>query len=188
MQTTTEPAKVVRPRKAKVARSTPAPAVDVAVEVARLEAKTPPAPPAALPAVTAPQEPARPTPVPAQRFGVDFPIRVVVEHPPLSLSRMFTVTEAFDFYEVNGVAGENKGKMRKDLLVDVLEITPTTTILRITPTRLMLYPEIGKEIEELVTGMSEHYLGGKAKVSLIQWIVERMGVASDLRGRLRTVG
>jgi hypothetical protein len=121
-------------------------------------------------------------------FGVDFPFRITIAHPELDLATMFAVTECFDFYEVNGVAGENRGHHRKDLYIDVLEITPTSTCLRVTPSRLMMYAEIGAELQQLVEGVGERFMGGKARVAQIQWIVDRTGIASDLRGRLRTVG
>src|SRR5688500_16350135 len=76
---------------------------------------------------------------------VDFPFRLTVEHAALDFKGMFASAEAFDFYEVNGVAGENSGKARLDLCVDIVEVTPTSTTVHVTPARPMSYADIAAE-------------------------------------------
>jgi hypothetical protein len=120
--------------------------------------------------------------------NIDFPFKLTVEHGALDFAGMFRAAEAFDFYEVRGIAGENVGKARRDLCVDVLEVTPTSTTLHVTPAKLMSYAEIAAEMEHMVTGIAKLVLpGGKAKGLKVQWVIPNTGIPSDLRGRLRVV-
>jgi len=120
--------------------------------------------------------------------NIDFPFKLTIEHGPLDFAGMFQAAEAFDFYEVRGINGENAGKARRDLCVDVLEVTPTSTTLHVTPARLMSYADIAAEMEHMVTGIAKNVLpGGKAKGLKVQWLVPNPGIPSDLRGRLRAV-
>lgn len=123
-----------------------------------------------------------------KRLNVDFPFKLTVEHGALDFAGMFAAAEAFDFYEVNGVAGENAGKGRRELCVDVLQVTPTATTLHVTPARLMGYAEIAAEMQRMVDGIARRHLpGGKAKGVKVEWLVASPGIPSDLRGRLRAV-
>lgn len=120
--------------------------------------------------------------------NVDFPFKLTVEHGVLDFQGMFAAAEAFDFYEVHGVAGENFGKARRDLCVDVVEVTPTSTTVHVTPAKPLSYADIAAEMEAMVTGIAKHHLpGGKAKGMKIQWLVSNTGIPSDLRGRLAIV-
>lgn len=124
----------------------------------------------------------------ARKFNIDFQFRLTVQHPELDMVQMFRAAEAFDHYEVNGANGENKGKPRKDVCVDVLECTPTATTLHITPGRPMTYVEIATEMDLMVSEVAKHHLpGGKARGVKVQWIVPNPGIASDMRGRLSIV-
>ena len=129
--------------------------------------------------VARPQERPRPT--------VGFPFRLTLEHPPVDLRGMFRLTHAFDLYEVRGVAGENVDHARKDITVDVLEVTPTTTTLHITPANAMTYEALAAEVEALVKGIADRHLGGHAKAAKLQWLVDPIGITSDMRGRIRAV-
>jgi hypothetical protein len=123
-----------------------------------------------------------------KRILIDFAFRLTVEHGALDVKRMFATAEAFDFYEVRGVAGENVGKPRRDLCVDVLEVTSESTTVHVTPTRPMTYQEMAAEMDHMVTGIAQHYLpGGKAKGVKVQWVIPNTGIASDMRGRLAVV-
>jgi hypothetical protein len=120
-------------------------------------------------------------------LGVSYPFRLVLEHGPLSLTDMFAVTEAFDHYEVKGVAGENAGKARKELYVDVVEVESKRTTLVITPTRPMTYAEIGREVEALVKGVGKKVYEGKVTPAKLVWTIDKTGIASDLKGRIHVV-
>src|ERR1041385_3193806 len=123
-----------------------------------------------------------------KRILIDFAFRLTVEHGALDVKRMCATAEAFDFYEVRGVAGENVGKPRRDLCVDVLEVTSESTTVHVTPTRPMTYQEMAAEMDHMVTGIAQHYLpGGKAKGVKVQWVIPNTGIASDMRGRLAVV-
>ena len=119
---------------------------------------------------------------------VDFPFKLTVEHAALDFKGMFASAEAFDFYEVNGVAGENFGKARRELCIDIVEVTPTSTTVHVTPARPMSYAEIATEMEFMVNGIAKNtFPGGKAKGMKVQWLVANTGIPSDLRGRLAVV-
>lgn len=120
--------------------------------------------------------------------NIDFPFKLTVEHGPLDFKGMFAAAEAFDFYEVHGVAGENFGKARRELCIDILEVTPTSTTVHVTPAKPMSYADIAEEMEFMVNGIAKHKLpGGKVKGMKVQWLVPNTGIPSDLRGRLAVV-
>src|SRR5690242_7237464 len=81
-------------------------------------------------------------PARVKKPNVDFPFKLTVEHAPLDFKGMFAAAEAFDFYEVNGVSGENFGKARRELCVDIVEVTPTSTTVHVTPAKPMSYAAI----------------------------------------------
>jgi hypothetical protein len=123
-----------------------------------------------------------------KRILIDFAFKLTVEHGPLGVREMFAAAEAFDLYEVRGVAGENAGKPRRELNVDVLEVSSTATTVHVTPTRPMTYAEMAAEMDHMVTGIARHHLpGGKAKGVKVQWLIPNTGIASDMRGRLAVV-
>lgn len=123
-----------------------------------------------------------------KKHNIDFPFKLTVEHAALDFKGMFAAAEAFDFYEVNGVAGENFGKARRELCIDIVEVTPTSTTVHVTPARPMTYAAIAAEMESMVNGIARHtFPGGKAKGMKVQWLVPNTGIPSDLRGRLAVV-
>jgi hypothetical protein len=139
-----------------------------------------------------PETPAEATAQPAQprikKPNIDFPFKLTVEHGALDFKGMFAAAEAFDFYEVHGVAGENFGKARRELCVDIVEVTPTSTTVHVTPAKPMSYQAIAEEMDTMVTGIARHaFPGGKAKGMRVQWLVPNTGIPSDLRGRLSIV-
>lgn len=136
-----------------------------------------------------PTAPAAPGEAPREkRILIDFAFKLTVEHGALGVKEMFEAAEAFDFYEVRGIAGENLGKPRRDLLVDVIEVSSTATTVHVTPSRPMTYKEMAAEMDTMVTGIAQKYLpGGKAKGLKVQWVIPNFGIASDMRGRLAVV-
>lgn len=147
----------------------------------QVESKTQPSAAGTAPAA-APAEPRE------KRIVIDFAFKLTVEHGALGVREMFAAAEAFDFYEVRGVGGENAGKARRDINVDVVEVTSTSTTMHLTPTRPMTYAEMAAEMEHMVTGIAKlHLPGGKAKGVKVQWVIPNYGIASDMRGRLAVV-
>jgi hypothetical protein len=123
-----------------------------------------------------------------KRILIDFAFKLTVEHAPLGVKEMFAAAEAFDLYEVRGVAGENAGKPRRELNVDVLEVSSTATTVHVTPARPMTYADMAAEMDYMVEGIARHHLpGGKAKGVRVQWVIPNTGIASDMRGRLSVV-
>lgn len=140
---------------------------------------------AAVPAATLADGAAAPR---EKRILIDFAFKLTVEHAPLDVKGMFAAAEAFDLYEVRGVDGENVGKPRRELLVDVVEVSSTATTVHVTPSRPMTYSEMAAEMDAMVTGIAKRHLpGGKAKGLKVQWVIPNFGIASDMRGRLAVV-
>ncbi|MHB1260554.1 MAG: hypothetical protein ACYC2H_02435 [Thermoplasmatota archaeon] len=119
---------------------------------------------------------------------VEYPFKLTVEHDALDLKGMFASAEAFDLYEVGGAAAESLGTARHWLCVDVIEVTPTTTTVHVTPTRPMSYAGIATETQSMVDGIAASvFPGGHVRGTRVQWIVSNTGIPSDMRGRLAVV-
>ena len=133
------------------------------------------------------QEPERTALPQSLATGVEFPFRVTLEHGPVDHRAMFRIAETLDFYEVVGIQGENRGKERRPLTIDVLELNRTHTVMQVTPARSVPYPEMSAELDHIVEGANKRLFGGTAKVESIEWNIGKTGIASDMRGRLRHV-
>jgi hypothetical protein len=120
-------------------------------------------------------------------IGVNFPFTLVIEHAALDLPQMFAVTKAFDLYEMQEDLSDREGLVKENMLVDVLEITPTETLVKVTPAFAMPYPLLAKHTELMIKQIAKDVLKGKAKVTKIKWEIDKTGVASDLRGMLRKI-
>lgn len=120
-------------------------------------------------------------------IGVNFPFTIQVEHAALTLPEMFEVTRAFDLYEMEEDLSDREGLVKENMLVDVLEITPTQTLIKVTPAFAMPYPLLAKHTELMIKQVTKSVLKGKARVTKIRWEVDKTGVASDLRGMLRKI-
>jgi hypothetical protein len=124
---------------------------------------------------------------PAEEVVVDFPFLMTIEHPPLNLEQMFMVSRAFDFYEMETDLSDNEGAVKEHMVVDVLEVTPKQTLLKITPAEPMAYQHLATHTKLMMGAVSKRQFKGQLKVTKIQWQVDKTGIASDMRGRLRTV-
>ena len=133
------------------------------------------------------QEPEREALPQSLATGVEFPFRVTLEHGAVDHRAMFRIAETLDFYEVVGIQGENKGKERRPLTIDVIELTRTRTVMHLTPSRSVPYAEMSAELDHIVEGANQRLFGGTAKVERIEWNIGKTGIASDMRGRLRPV-
>lgn len=120
-------------------------------------------------------------------IGVNFPFTVTLEHPTIGLHSMFEVTQSFDMYEMEHDKTNHEGLVKENILVDVLECTPTQTIIKVTPAMTMPYAQILRHTESMLSHLSRKLFSGKAKVIKLVWEVDKTGVASDLRGMLRKI-
>ena len=118
---------------------------------------------------------------------MNFPFTLVLEHPPIDLPTMFQVTMAFDFFELEADATDNEGLVKENILVDVLECSPTVTIIKVTPAETMPYRRLALHTLNMLQALSRRVLGGKAKVVRLTWEIDKTGVASDLRGMLHKI-
>jgi hypothetical protein len=121
-------------------------------------------------------------------IAVNFPFTIIVEHPVRDLAGMFLVTQAFDMWEMEKDPSEKGGtQVKEKILVDVLECTPTTTTVKVTPAFAMSYKDMALHTDVMMRTLSKRLFAGKAKVVKLTWEVDKTGVASDIRGMLRKV-
>jgi hypothetical protein len=125
---------------------------------------------------------------PITEIAVNFPFTIVLQHPPRDLAGMFEVTQAFDMWEIELNPDEKDGtQVKEQILVDVLECTPTETTIKVTPAHAMSYAEMAKHTEIMMKTLSKRLFQGKSKAVKLTWEIDKTGVASDLRGMLRKV-
>ncbi|MBI2077183.1 MAG: hypothetical protein HYT80_02255 [Euryarchaeota archaeon] len=122
-----------------------------------------------------------------QDIGVNFPFVLVLEHPVVDLPGMFELTQAFDMYEMEADSTDQQGLVKENILVDVLELTPTVTTIKVTPAETMSYAAMAKHTQAMLDSLSKRLFKGKARIVRMSWEIDKTGVASDLRGMLRKV-
>ncbi|HLE47654.1 MAG TPA: hypothetical protein VI818_05100 [Candidatus Thermoplasmatota archaeon] len=122
-----------------------------------------------------------------EEIGVNFPFILVLEHPAVDLKGMFDLTQAFDMYEMERDAAAPEAFVKENILVDVLECTPTVTTIKITPAETMSYARMAKHTDIMLNNLGKRLFKGKAKIIRLAWEIDKTGVSSDLRGMLRKV-
>lgn len=90
---------------------------------------------------------------------------------------MFHVSKVFDFHEVGG------GR----LVVDVDEVQPERTLLRVTPTRPMTYAEIQEEADGILLDLGPRAFGEVPVLERLDWLVAHPGVHSGEREGMRRI-
>lgn len=120
-------------------------------------------------------------------IAVNFPFIMKIDHAPLDVSEMFVLTKALDLYEMQKNLAEPGSYVKDQILIDVLECSPTQTTIKVTPADSLPYTVLAKYTEFMLKTITKQYLKGKSKVALIKWEIDKTGVASDLRGMLRKV-
>src|ERR1041384_1147920 len=90
-------------------------------------------------------------------IGINFPFIVTIEHGALGLADMFAVTRAFDLYEMEKDLSDNEGLVKENILVDVLECTPTTTTVKVTPVETLSYALLGKHTELMIKSVAKKH-------------------------------
>lgn len=133
--------------------------------------------------------PATPAPLFAEAtpIGINFPFVIRLQHGPIGLTEMFELTKAFDLYEMEKDLSDQEGLVKENILVDVLECTPTETTIKVTPAQSLPYDAITKHVQLMVVAVTKRLLKGRAKVVSLKWEIDKTGVASDIRGMLRKV-
>lgn len=119
-------------------------------------------------------------------IGVNFPFLITLEHPTLDVKGMFELTQAFDMYEMQ-LGPDGQHQLKEIILVDVLEVTPTLTTIKVTPAEAMPYLELLKHVDPMLTKVASLFFKSKFKVARLTWEIGQTGVASDLRGMLRKI-
>ncbi len=119
--------------------------------------------------------------------NVNFPFLMEIEHPALDLMTMFQLTEVFDLYEMQKDPTEEGDRVKDIFLVDVLEIEPKRTLMKITPSEPMPYRRLAKHVATMLKIVGKQHFKGQIKPVKLSWEIRKTGVSSDLRGMLRSV-
>lgn len=120
-----------------------------------------------------------------EQLAIDFPFQLVIQHPALNVRRMFELSKLLDFHEVRQ-ADPKLEKARHDLIVDVLYVKETETQIEVKPRISMTYDAMGQELDVII-GILAKKFNGKVKVASIDWLVDRKGMASDMRSTQKRV-
>jgi hypothetical protein len=118
---------------------------------------------------------------------IDFPFLVYLDHEPIGLADMFRLTEALDFYEIEPDPSGARELVKHTLTVDVVEVTPTDTTIKITPTRPVSYDVLSAHLDALLKRIGKSVLKKAPKLKRLRWEIAKFGVASDMRGMLRSI-
>ena len=116
-------------------------------------------------------------PVPTGDLRVDHPFLLTLSHRRLKPREMFHASQVFDFHEVGG------GR----LVVDVDEVQPERTILRLTPNRPMTYQEIEEETDGILEDLGPRAFGEVPALERLDWLVQHAGVDSAERQGMRRI-
>lgn len=119
--------------------------------------------------------------------NVNFPFLMEIEHPTLDLMKMFQLTEVFDLYEMQKDPLKEADLVKNVFLVDVLEIEPKRTLMKITPAEPMPYRRLAKHVAMMLKVIGKKHFKGGIKPVKLSWEIAKTGVSSDLRGMLRSV-
>ncbi len=109
---------------------------------------------------------------------VAYPFVLTLAHRPLRPREMFKVSRTFDFHELGG----------GQLVVDVEDVQPTQTTLRMTPRRPLTYDVIEEEVQRIVEDLGPQAFDEAPTVSRLDWLVPNLGMHSRDRqsmGRIR---
>ncbi len=120
-----------------------------------------------------------------EQLAIDFPFQLVIEHPALNIRRMMELSKLLDFHEVRQVDSHLE-KARHDLIVDVLYVRETETKIEVKPRVSMTYDAMGEELDVII-GILAKKFNGKVKVAGLDWLVDRKGMASDMRSTQKRV-
>ena len=114
---------------------------------------------------------------PPADLRVDHPFQLTLAHRRLEPREMFRVSRLFDFHEVGG------GR----LVVDVDEVQPERTLLRITPSRPMTYEEIEEEADGILQELGPRAFGEVPVLERLDWLVPHAGVDSAARAGMKRI-
>ena len=119
---------------------------------------------------------------------VDFPVVLTFDHPELSLQGMFQLAGAFDEYELADDPTNPGRQVKARLAVDVGDVTPTRTTIRVTPSEPLAYLDLAAIVDAMIERVTNGIVQGRAALVRMTWEIQTPGVASDerrARGRIR---
>lgn len=96
------------------------------------------------------------------------PFDLDIEHPPLHLADLFLVTRTFDLNE-SDVPFPGKEALARVLRVQVLQVCPNQTKLRITPLSPLRLEEVQEAVTRLVQEAGALAFGGRFQVMRLEW-------------------
>ena len=116
--------------------------------------------------------------LPPDDARVTFPFLLTLEHRRLRPREMSKVSKAFDLHEMAG----------SGLVVDVEDVGPTQTTLRVTPAKPMTYAAIEEGAGRIVEQAGTQAFGEPPTVAKLDWLVPNPGMHTRDRqttGRIR---
>ncbi|MBI2078169.1 MAG: hypothetical protein HYT80_07350 [Euryarchaeota archaeon] len=120
-------------------------------------------------------------------IAVDFPVVLTFDHPELTLQGMFQFAGALDEYELQGDP-INGRPVKERISVDVVDVTPTRTTIRVTPMKRLAYLDLAAIVDAMIHRVTSGIINGRVALVRMTWEIEAPGVASDerrTRGRIR---
>ncbi len=111
----------------------------------------------------------------SEQVPVDFPFELELQHAPLDVRQMFELSAFLDFHELR----RREGGDNFQLIIDLLDLQAERTTVQAKPRQAMTYDEIADHVELLLAEFQSRL--GSARVTRLRWLVDRKGVASDMR-------
>jgi hypothetical protein len=117
-------------------------------------------------------------------FSITQPTLIELAHPELSAGGLFQLAYALDGYELRPDPADPRRRIKETVTVDVLEVTPTSSKIRITPKRKLSQLELMAVVDQLLSQAPRGIVAEKLRIERIAWDVPGAGMASDERGSL----
>jgi hypothetical protein len=110
-----------------------------------------------------------PTTAPASSFLVDRAAELVLEHPPLSGAGMFQLAFALDGYELRRDPEDPTRRIGESLTVEVLDVKPTRSTIRLTPRRDLSYLELLAKTDSMLEQVGRGIFDEKPRLVSVTW-------------------
>jgi hypothetical protein len=120
-------------------------------------------------------------------LSITHPAIVELAHPELSAGGLFQLAYALDGHELREDPADPQRRIKETLTVDVLEMTPTSSRIRITPKRRLTQLELMAYIDFLLARAPRGIFPDRLRIERVQWEVPAPGMSSDDRGSLRRI-
>lgn len=120
----------------------------------------------------------------APQISLSHPAVLELAHPELSASGLFQLAYALDGFELRSDPSHPGRRLKDTFTVDVLEVAPTSSKIRVTPKRRLTQFELTAAIEQLLSQVPRGIFPDKLRIERVVWDVPGSGMASDDRGTM----